>query len=219
MRLLAIDTVGPVIGVAACSDEAFVERTERLTRRAEARLVPWAVALLDELNVPMAHLDGIAVAVGPGAFTGLRVGIATAAGLAQAIGCPVWQGCSLASRARASLGQGVAVLSLLDARKGRVYAALYDSDGRVVRPPADVEPAVALGWAAQGSLATGEGAVVYADQVRAAGLRRVDAADDPGVSSLARAAVPALLAGGGVAATAVRPVYLRAPDAKPRATT
>lgn len=216
MRLVAFDTAGPVIGVAATDGSRRIVRTERVTRGAEARLVPWAIALCAELGFELDAVDAVAVAVGPGAFTGLRVGLATACGLAQALGVPVWPGDSLATRA-ARARSAAPVLAALDARKGRVYAALYAADGAVVRPPADVDPDVAFGWAAPGTVATGEGSLVYEDLARAAGLTLADAADDPAVDALLALAADGLAAGGGVAATDVRPVYLRAPDARPPA--
>jgi len=215
VRLLAIDTAGPVIGVAARVGDRADARSERIARGAESRLLPWALALCEGLGFGLAELDAVAIAAGPGAFTGLRVGLATGCGLAQAIGVPVWPGCSLRARAHGALGAGTPVLSLLDARKSRVYAALYASDGGVIRPPADVEPQVAVGWAPPGTRATGEGAVVYGDLLRAAGLEVLDDATAPGASALLDLVGPALAAGEGSAPEQVRPVYLRAPDARP----
>ncbi|TVQ90551.1 MAG: tRNA (adenosine(37)-N6)-threonylcarbamoyltransferase complex dimerization subunit type 1 TsaB [Deltaproteobacteria bacterium] len=217
MRILAFDTVGPVIGVGAGSPKGERVRTERITRKAESRLLPWAQDLARELGFEPSQIDGVGVAIGPGAFTGLRVGVATACGLAQAVGCPVWGACSLRTRATPHLGSGRPVLSLLDARKGRVYAAIFDSDGQVRVPPADVEPAVALSWSSPGMMAVGEGAIVYRERVEAAGLVLVEPADDPGVTALLRLARSGLDRDEGVSPTELRPVYLRAPDAKPPA--
>ena len=152
MRLVAFDTAGPVIGVAVTDGSRRIVRTERVTRGAEARLVPWAVAACAELGFELGALDGVAVAVGPGAFTGIRVGLATACGLAQALDVPVWPGDSLATRA-ARARTDAPVLAALDARKGRVYAALHAPDGSVLRPAADVDPDVAFAWASPGTIA------------------------------------------------------------------
>lgn len=212
MRVLAIDTAGPVVGVALSVDGAVRARTERVTRGAEARLVPWALALCDEAGLRLAALDGVAVAAGPGAFTGLRVGLATASGLALAIGCPLWQGSSLAHRALGAGGDRV--LAMLDARKQRVYAARYDG-GRLTAGPADVPPDEALAWMDAPFVATGEGALAYADRVTAHGGTLVARADDPCVHVLARLGAEALARGEGSDPIGVQPVYLRAPDARP----
>lgn len=214
MRILALDTTGPVIGVALRVGEETRSFTERITRGGETRLVPWARELVAEAGIALADLDGVAVAAGPGAFTGLRVGLATAAGIALAAGIPVWAGSSLESRAWPHRG-GTPVLSMLDARKGRVYAALFDADGSVRSGPGDVAPSVAVGWGTSPFRATGEGALVYRNAVEAAGGVVVEDADDPCVHALAALGAQGLAAGEGVLPEQVRPVYLRDADAKP----
>lgn len=211
--VVALDTAGPVIGVALTDGTRVLSRTERVARGSEERLHPWIVALLAEGGWTTADLVGVAVAVGPGAFTGLRVGLAAGAGLAMALGLPVWPCSSLRSRAAAA-GDGEApLLVMLDARKGRVYAEVWEGGASRVGP-ADLAPAQALAWVAGRSfLATGEGALVYGDDVRAAGGRVLDDADQPGVEALATLAVAALARGEGLAPERVEPVYLREADA------
>lgn len=204
MKLVAIDTSGPVIGVALlCGDDVRV-RTERVARGAEARLVPWIQELAAEFGIALTALDGLAVGVGPGAFTGVRVGMATAAGLATALDRPLWGCDSLTPRAARV---GPRALALLDARKGHVYAAAYDHG--VVREPADVTADEAASWLAPPFVATGEGALVYAALLQAAGAQIADHADDPAVDALARLAAPALARGDGRPAHRIAPTYVR----------
>ncbi len=212
MVVIAIDTAGPVVGVALHAEGRATERIDRVRRGAEALLVPWAIELLQERGLALSDLDGVAVCKGPGAFTGIRVGMATAAGLAHGLDVPLWSGMSLESRASRVGGE---VLSLLDARKGRVYAALYGPSGELVTGPGDVAPAVAASWAAPGLTATGEGAVVYRDVWEAARLIVAEDAENPSVSALAELAVRALARGEGADSVSVEPLYLREPDAKP----
>lgn len=174
--------------------------------------MPWALAACEEAGTRLSELDGVAVAAGPGAFTGLRVGLATASGLALAIGCPLWQGGSLAHRALGAGGDRV--LAMLDARKQRVYAARYDG-GRLAVGPADVPPEEALAWMQGPFVATGEGALAYADRVTAHGGTVAEHADDPCVHLLARLGAEALARGEGSDPVRVEPVYLRAADALP----
>ncbi len=204
MKLVAIDTSGPVIGVALWCDGDVRVRTERVARGAEARLVPWIQELCAEMGVALPALDGLAVGVGPGAFTGVRVGMATAAGLAMSLDRPLW-GCDSLSPRGARVGPRSLVL--LDARKGRVYAAAFD--GTMTHPPADVTADVAVRWLAAPFLATGEGALVYADIVRAAGGTLADDADDPAVDALARLGAAALGRGQGKPPNEVVPTYIR----------
>ncbi|MCB9665952.1 MAG: tRNA (adenosine(37)-N6)-threonylcarbamoyltransferase complex dimerization subunit type 1 TsaB [Alphaproteobacteria bacterium] len=184
-------------------------RTARVVHGSDALLLPWAEELCAEAGIRLQQLDGVGVAVGPGAFTGLRVGLATASGLALALDRPAWAGSSLESR-RLRAG---ADLALLDARKGRVYAlALQDG---CAQGPGDVPPEEALGWMRAPFVATGEGAVVYAAQVAAAGGRLAVEPDDPAVDTLVRLAAEGLARGEGCDAAALAPAYLRPPDAKP----
>ena len=214
MYVLAIDTCGPVIGVALMVGDRVLQRTARVTRGAEAHLMPWALALAAEAGVELSALDGVVAAVGPGAFTGLRVGLAAASGVALAAGCPLWPGSSLVSRGvRAS--DGGPVLAMLDARKSRVYAAVVEADGSVVREAGDLPPAQAVQGLADGFIATGEGALVYRELVESSGGRVCDDAADPAVDALVRLGARGLARGEGRDPADVRPVYLRAPDAKP----
>jgi tRNA threonylcarbamoyladenosine biosynthesis protein TsaB len=210
VKVLGIDTAGPVAGVAWDDGRRVVVRSERVSRGTEQRLPAW----IEEIaGGRLAELDGIAVAAGPGAFTGLRIGLATAAGLAQALGVPVWPAPSLLPRAHAAV-LGGRLLVMLDARKGRVYAARWDGDA-LVRGPEDVPPEEAVAWTSP-FRATGEGALVYRALVEAAGGALVERADDPGVAELARLGREALARGEGVPPEALAAGYLRPADAIPR---
>lgn len=210
MRLLVVDTAGPVVGVAAFDGERLVGADAcRVVSGADAFLLPRIDALLDALG----GLDRVAVSVGPGAFTGLRVGVAAALGVAFARGVPVAPLSSLALRAAAVPGHA-RVLAVLDARKGRVYCGAFDTRGPVpvaLDDERDVAPEVSAD--APPALVTGEGAAVHAAIFEAAGhTTHARAADSP-------VSMGAALAGAAdrldVAAVGLR--YLREPDARPRA--
>lgn len=189
--ILAIDTCGPVIGVATAQGV----RTERIQRGGERRLVPWVLELLGD-----ARPDAIGVAVGPGAFTGLRVGLATAQGLAHAYDVPLYGWSSLRTRAE----HANADAAWLDARKGRVYAARGPGFQEL-----DVDPQQAV----FAGTFTGEGALVYRELIEAAGGTVLPDADDPGLPAMVRRTAGALEAG--LDPGVVAPVYVRAPDAVP----
>lgn len=166
MRLLLIDTAGPVVGVAAwCGEEAVGAASIRLAAGADGWLGPILAQFLERLG----GLDRIGVAIGPGAFTGLRVGVASALGLSMSTGAPISAVSSLALRACLAPDQP-SVLSLLDARKGRVYAGRFDTRGPTpiaLEPERDVSPEIAVAVAA--GVAVGEGAEVYKGLVLSAG--------------------------------------------------
>ena len=89
MRLLAIETSTEACSVAVLVDGAVGERFELAPRRHAALVLPWAEALLAEAGVRRAELDAIAVGRGPGAFTGVRLGISIAQGIALALERPL----------------------------------------------------------------------------------------------------------------------------------
>ena len=119
--VLGIDTAGPVVGAALVGPGLQRLWSDRVVRGADAVLIPAISDLLEE--VP--ELDAVAVTVGPGAFTSLRVGVATALGFAMSRGVDVV--CVSSLEARAAMVSGERVLALLDARKSRVYAQTFNT--------------------------------------------------------------------------------------------
>lgn len=214
MLVVGIDTAGPVVGVSLWDGARVFERTQRIRRGAEALLLPWLEELCQEAGVQPADITGVGVSAGPGAFTGLRVGMSTAAGLAFSLNVPLWSGSSLVSRGR-RVFDGTPLLVLLDARKSKVYGQGFDEQMNVLGGPADVPPEEALSWMEGPFFATGEGAIVYREKVEAAGGTVLASAADPSVGALAQMAAEGIARGEGAPATQLSPVYLRPPDAKP----
>ena len=208
--VLAIDTAGPLIGAAVVSEvHPTIGWEARISRGADAALLPAIADLLEQLDHRGDTLVGVAVSVGPGAFTGLRVGLAAALGIAVARGVPVFPEGAL--RARSRLSTEHPVLALLDARKGRFYGQLFHGGG-TSDSPVDQEAEVLLASLPDGVVAVGEGAVVLREQLRQARVRVAPDADAVPCAELGRAA----LAGGipSVDAAQVRLEYVRPPDAK-----
>lgn len=201
--VLGLDTAGPVVGVALVGAGEDRLWSVRATRGADALILPALAAMLDGV----ARLDGVAVSVGPGAFTSLRVGVAAALGIAMARGCPVVSVSSLYARALAA--NRARVLALLDGRKGKAYAAWYPDSGEVEAHDITPEEAVAL---PDGPfVATGEGAVVWRGLIEGAGGVVLDGADESPALAVAR--YGRLNLEHAVAPDRVRLNYLRAADA------
>jgi tRNA threonylcarbamoyladenosine biosynthesis protein TsaB len=214
MKLLAFELATEACSVALWLDGEVRERFELAPRRHAELALPWAEALLREAGVRRDELDAIAVGRGPGAFTGVRLAIAVAQGIALALDRPVVPVSTLAAlalQARASR-----VLAAIDARMDEVYVAAFERRGddivlldreRVARPDAVALPDEANDWVGIG---TGFGAVDGTLQ-RTLGSRfvRIDASALPHAADIARLGALAFRRGEGVAPERVEPAYLR----------
>ena len=212
MLVLALDTATPtlVAGVARWSAEsADTEFVDVLAEQAPASgtrhaelLTPAIRAVLADAQVTMADLDAVVVGLGPGPFTGLRIGVVTAATLADARGLPVVGVCSLDA-----VGSGARTV-ITDARRREVYWARYDGAGVRVDGPGVARPEgfeVPGPYVGDPAFADRLAASVAAAEVTTAGLLRAAAPQlaDPS-SAVSAPALPSLA-----------PLYLRRPDAVP----
>lgn len=164
-------------------------------------------------------VDLIAAGLGPGTFTGLRVGISTARGLAVGLGLPVRGVCTLDALA-AGIGGAQASgqrLAVLDGWRGEVFAALYDAGGSRVWEPAVYRPeglAERVSMLPEPPLVAGSGAVRFRQELAPSGVRIADDADP--IHRVAARHVCALAAAsaGGEDRDGLAPIYLRPPDAE-----
>lgn len=226
MNILAFDTCFGGCSVAVrkvtARGEIIVreEYEERRTGHAEA-LIPMMDRVMRGAQLAFADIDRIAVTQGPGTFTGVRIGVATARGLAVALGKPIVAMSSLmvmALRADHLLGarRGQPTLAVcVDARKDQIYAQLFgENGGDALTPPVLVTPAeLVQRLEGRPFLAVGSGApaVAHAATQMAAGPAHVAL---PTLEPHARMLV--LLASGLPVLATVSPLYLRPPDAKPQ---
>ena len=230
MNVLGIDT--STAATAACVLRAGGQAFEREpppealgAPPAHAReLMPAIMAVLRESGLDPSELGAIAVGVGPGTFTGLRIGVASARALAHAWGVELRPVSSLAALAAgvAEPGAGVPrphgpVLPLIDARRGQVFAALFENGTQRWAPFAATPDAVAARVADTGlnPLAVGDGSVRFRDVLEAVAVR---VAPDGSRAHAVRGLSICRLAGDISPAPpeTVLPEYLRPPDAKPR---
>lgn len=226
--VLALDTattritVG-VLELAADGALRTAARADAEGARAHAELLAPAIGqALDTAGLTRLDLDAVVCGVGPGPFTGLRVGMVTASALGDGLGLPVHGAATHAALLHDAAGDapsGTARLAVTDARRREVYWALADVGGDVTGPgvtrPADLVEQLAA--VAPGRVvAVGDAAGAVADLVVAGGhATELVVVDRPGPSpaSLVAVAAPALLAGG--APDPLVPLYLRRPDAVP----
>jgi tRNA threonylcarbamoyladenosine biosynthesis protein TsaB len=230
VTVLAFDTATPATSVAlsgignvvytARDDPDPGERPGHTTR-----LLPLVARVLERAEIGWDGVAQIAVGVGPGTFTGLRIGIATARALSRARGIPLSGVSTLQSLALAGPGAGVPaldiVLAVLDARRGEVFAASwrmaevedYERALLLPRPLAPAALAELLAPLGPSTLAIGDGAVAFREVLERSGafipdddsqLHRVTATNHCRLARSHRGSHP----------DEVRPDYLRAPDAQ-----
>lgn len=203
MPTLALDTATPAICAALVDGDTVLAEVAHEGAQAHGELLmPAVIAALDEAHVDRADVTDIVVGVGPGPFTGLRVGVVTALTLGDAWGIGVRGVCTL--DALAYQVDDHEFLVLTDARRREVYWAHYLNGRRVDGP--GVATAADVAEQFPGVPAYGRGAHLYSRDVPAAG-----GPADPRAASLALA-----LSTGRAEALAVEPLYLRRPDAQPQ---
>jgi tRNA threonylcarbamoyladenosine biosynthesis protein TsaB len=222
MIVLSLDTTGRA-GSAAILDDgrvlAEVSGDPAVTHG--QRLPGELMRLVEQAGISVDDLDLLAVAAGPGSFTGLRVGIAAMQGLAMASGKPIVPVSTLEALARAgSLDDGWLVAPWIDAQRGEVFAALYESDGQTAiglataLSPASTLGSLAGSAAGQNVRFIGDGAVRYAEVIGASlDVRAQVVSAVPHLAPwIARIALEA--PAHAVAPHAVAPIYVRRPDAE-----
>lgn len=213
--VLAVETATPRCSVAL-GDEAGVRAgssAEGDRRHVEA-LAPAIADACRVAGVTLADIEAVAVDVGPGLFTGMRVGIATVQGLALALGLPVHPVSSLAVLAHPRRGAARPVVAVVDARRGEVFSAVFE--GGLPRTVATCGPPAALARQVEAlgpCLAVGDGATRYRAVLEAAGAEVVDAL--PTAEAALELALAAIAAGTrGLDPALVEARYLRVPDAR-----
>jgi tRNA threonylcarbamoyladenosine biosynthesis protein TsaB len=219
MNILALDTSMGACSAALLRNSAgatdFVAREAQMARGHAEALMPMLAELMDEAKLDFAELDLIAATLGPGSFTGVRVAIAAARGLALATHAKLWGTDSLTVMAQSVLTDTDAPFAIsVDAHRGMLYLGLFDGDGSRLEGPLLVSPEDAATKISRNPrTAFGSGAAILAEAASHIGIEieasrpdlQPDAADLAVLAAQANATLPTL-----------RPLYLRPPDAKPQ---
>jgi tRNA threonylcarbamoyladenosine biosynthesis protein TsaB len=242
MVVLALDTTTSAGSCALMRDDRLVrEEASDQSRPQAARLPGEVAAMLEREGVALSEVDVLAVGIGPGSFTGLRVGIATMQGLAMALNRPLFGVSAFDALASIAFGgsgtnsesdlphvrragaakrtshEGMHVATWVDAWRGEVYAALYQ-DGREIEPPTvDLPEHLLRTFVGRQILFTGDGAAIYRAAISDALGDRAGFTEP--VAPLLAGAMAALAAeefraGQRPLPHAIRPLYVRRSDAE-----
>ncbi|MFI5323774.1 MAG: tRNA (adenosine(37)-N6)-threonylcarbamoyltransferase complex dimerization subunit type 1 TsaB [Thermodesulfobacteriota bacterium] len=224
IKVMAIET-STYSGSIAVSDgeEILGEYYMNMGPSHSERLIPSIDRLLGELGIDRRELGGVAVSLGPGSFTALRIGITTAKGIAYSLGIPVVGVSSLELLAMNLPYSPYQICTAIDAKKGELFAALFRMDeGRPVRVCEDmvIHPAGLFEIIKEKTIFIGEGALLYRDFLEDNGLARERALfcppymNYPRASPLAYTGFSRLKEGQTDDVLALAPAYLRKPDAE-----
>ena len=223
--ILGIETAVEHVGVALGDSRGI--RAESLLasdRRHAESLTPMISFVMSQADVEMTDLSAVAVDIGPGLFTGMRVGIAAAQSIAWALEIPMVPVCSLDALAMNADWSTDLVAASLDARRGEVYWALYRMRGNGAEPQRITEPvvtspedmAIHLADRAETIVCVGSGFERHSSYFENAqwAERTGSSAEFPSARHLVSLAAHRVAADDTVAAAAIVPMYLRAPDAE-----
>lgn len=221
-RLLAIDSSTLTSSVAVLDGDAVLAERESGVDTHSERLIEIIDQALTEAGWTLADVDAVAIGVGPGSFTGLRIGMATAKGLCFATGKPLWGVSSLAALAldgASAAARPCAVLAVMDARRGEVFVGAYRvaADGRVtalapdqVAMP-DQLPEIARSLGVTDPIMCGDGAALYAEPASLTGTVARDARITPSAASVGKIAQTGERAD---VTAGTAPVYIRPSEAE-----
>jgi tRNA threonylcarbamoyladenosine biosynthesis protein TsaB len=223
MIVVGIETSTPQTSVALGTEEEILARVSIAGRARQESVTPALSQLLAWTGVELGHIGGVAVGVGPGLFTGLRVGVETAKTLAQVLNLPILGIVSLDALAYANRHSHKTIASVIDARRGEVFFATYRQvPGGVVR---ESEPMVSspeglraeLQAIADDVLAVGNGAMLYRHGLEQPGAGveiGSSISAHPDAAALVELAVPRFLREERDRLYDIVPLYLRKSDAE-----
>jgi len=216
MMVLGLDSAVGACSAALWRDGAVVARRLELMERGHAEaLMPMAQAVMDAAGADFAALDAIGVTVGPGAFTGVRIGLAAARGLSlaaqvPAVGVTTFE--ALAAAVAEAERAGRTLLAAVDSKRTDVYVQLFDSALRPLTEPAALAVAAVASLLPSGPLLTvGDGVALLAPALAGRAVMATSAPPYPDAAWVATLAARRLEAGRPAEPPA--PLYLRPPDA------
>lgn len=207
--LLAIDTSGPLCSAALLDSDILLERSDDIGRGHAEHLMGMLDDLLVEARAGWVDINRIACSTGPGSFTGLRVGLATARGLALALKCPCI-GVTVFEAFAEEFGQGEPICVAMDARRDQIWMQNFADDSSAISEPSGITVMEAPNSPPKSTHRFAGSAAAMVTKLRDGAVILSDAPSPP-VGAIARIA-----ASKSADEQRPKPLYLRAPDAKPQ---
>ena len=223
MKILGIDTATGISGVALMEDAYLLCDYRFQTGFYHSEVLLGLInRAFSDLKLTMDAVDGIALTVGPGSFTGLRVAVSTIKGILIGSGKPVIGSSTLRTMAETVSMSSYPICTMLDAKKGEVYAGRFEPDasGSMRRMMEDqvISPDSLLDQCSGETLFLGEGAIIYRpmieDRLGSKALFRSESRQASMASTVARLGLHDLARGEGVDPEHLTPIYLRRSDAE-----
>lgn len=215
MFILGIETTGKIGSVAIIDENGrTVNRVTTDSMSHLRELVPMIKELVDELGISLNELDAIAVSVGPGSFTGIRIGLATAKTLAQTLGKKCISVNSLEIfKEKADSDNKVSVI--YNARRGQVYGAIYGNDGSEILAPGPymLDEVLEVAEEYDDIKWYGDGVIAYADRLSSMNIAEVDEMNQS-ADMVCRCAYLKLEDGELLDFDQLEPEYMRLPEAE-----
>jgi tRNA threonylcarbamoyladenosine biosynthesis protein TsaB len=169
IKILAVDTATKTCSVAVANgDEILAELTVTHLRTHTEFLMKMIQSVLDAAFVKFDHVDGLAVTIGPGSFTGLRIGLSSIKGISAATGKPIVGVCSMEALAHTIPLTSKCICPMIDARKGQVYSARYRYQNNVMiseLPVRATKPIHVIEGISEPCIFIGDGALAYKEVI------------------------------------------------------
>ncbi|MCX5688141.1 MAG: tRNA (adenosine(37)-N6)-threonylcarbamoyltransferase complex dimerization subunit type 1 TsaB [Candidatus Omnitrophica bacterium] len=170
MKILGIDTSSKFLNIALSEDERIIkEEFHLLDRRHAIELVPKVKELLKTSRVSINKIDAFIIGVGPGSFTGLRIGVSAVKGFGIASGKPCMGVASIDSIACNAINCGINIVPVIDAKRGQVYSSIYRRNGKNIVRKSDyiLQPVEKLMKnIKEEALFLGDGLILYKDKIK-----------------------------------------------------
>lgn len=224
MKVLALETATKAGSIAIADEEAFIGEVKLDVSKAHAeRVMDYIAWLLKSANVSINEIDAFAVSIGPGSFTGLRIGLSTIKGLAFSKKKPIVPVSTLDAMARRLPFSAYNICPMLDARKDEVYTALYKWENNTcmkIIPETAIEPVEFIKTIKGPTIFMGDGAIKYKDIIseilKADAFFPSSSFMSPSASSVAEIALEKLSAGIETDPISLTPFYIRKAEAEIR---